>query len=122
MLMTLQGVGISLLGVGGSRIIVLSGSQSQDEETAIGTTIGTLSVVGGSGVYAFTKTVDADGAFTLTGSTLKNAIVFDYLDKNSHSATFTADNGIDPIITTVLTVAVNQLLAGGPFYQLLFAA
>lgn len=81
-------------------------ASSQNENTAIGTTIGTLSVTGGTGTYTYTKTVDADAAFTLTGALLKNAISFDYEAATFHLVTISADNGIDAPISRVFTILV----------------
>lgn len=91
--------------------VLLSGARSQDEGTAGGTALGTLSVANGSGVYTYTKTVDADSAFTLTVDAITNAIVYDYETATSHTFTVTADNGVDPVITASFTVQVNDIAA-----------
>jgi hypothetical protein len=70
------GLGLTLMQVavrGGGKVIgpqILISNRTQDENTAIGTAIGTLTVVGGSGTYTFTKTADPSSAFTLTGGTV----------------------------------------------------
>jgi hypothetical protein len=88
---------------------ILIGSSNQDENTAIGTTIGTLVVVGGTGTYTLTKTADPDSAFTLTGAVLKNAIVFDYETAISHSVTIHADNGAGSTVNRTLNISVNDI-------------
>jgi hypothetical protein len=62
------------------------------------------------GVYTFTKTADADSAFTLTGAALKNAITFDYETKTSYLATIRADNGAGSVITTTFGIAVLNVV------------
>jgi hypothetical protein len=88
--------------------ILISG-RAQDENTAIGTAIGTLSVVGGTGTYTFTKTADPDSAFTLTAGVLKNAIVFDYETAIAHNVTIHADNGAGSTVDRVLVIFVNDI-------------
>jgi peptidoglycan hydrolase-like protein with peptidoglycan-binding domain len=84
-------------------------ADSQKEGTPIGPiVIGTLSVVGGSGSYTFTKTADPDNAFTLTEADLRGSIVFDYETAPSHQVTITADNGVDPVITKTFTILVTN--------------
>lgn len=107
------GIGLSLPEIGmrgGSAPFILLSAGSQAENTSIGTTIGTLSVVGGSGSYTFAKTVDGDSAFTLTTATLSNAASYNYEVKTFHTATFTANNGVNPIITATLTVQVTNVI------------
>jgi hypothetical protein len=109
------GLGISLPelmlrgGGVGTPVITITAS-SQAENTTIGTAIGTLSVAGGSGSYTFSKTVDADSAFTLTGASLKNAILFDYENATFHLVTISADNGVDTPITRVFTILVTDVV------------
>jgi hypothetical protein len=109
------GLGISLTQVatrGGRAPIgpqILISNRFQDENTAIGTTIGTFTVVGGTGTYTFSKTADPSSAFTLTGAALKNAIVFDYETATSYSVTINANNGAGSSINRTLTVGVNDI-------------
>lgn len=93
----------------GLALIVLTGPASQNENTAPGTTIGTLAVLGGTGTYTFTKTVDADTAFTLTGTTLSNSFAWDYETKTSHDVTIHADNGAGSVLDRTFTIAVNNV-------------
>lgn len=90
--------------------IVLSRSD-QDENTAIGTTIGTLSVVNGTGSYTFTETADPDTAFTLTVNAVKNGVVFDYETKSAYSVSFNADNGAGSSINGAFSIQVNDVTA-----------
>ncbi len=110
-------LGISLMvpvqecsGTGGGIRVVISNS-SQTEGTAIGTAIGTVSVVGGTGVYTFSKTADPDSAFTLTGSTLKNAIVFNYEAQSSYSVTIQADGGTPTTVANPIAISVIDVAA-----------
>lgn len=82
----------------------------QEENTAIGTAIGTLSVRLGRGTYTFTKTADPDSVFTLTGSTLKNAVQFDYETAIAHSVTIQADNGEDDVLTHTFSISVGNVV------------
>jgi hypothetical protein len=88
---------------------ILISNRTQDENTAIGTTIGTFTVVGGTGTYTFSKTADPSSAFTLTGAVLKNAIVFDYETSTSYSLTVNANNGAGSSINRTLTIGVNDI-------------
>jgi serralysin len=97
-----------ILGGGTSPTIQLS-DNSQAENTSIGTTIGTLTVSNPSGVYTFSKTVDADAAFTLTGATLKNAIIFNYEVATFHLVTISANNGVDTPLTRIFSILVTDV-------------
>src|SRR4249920_2332187 len=110
------GLGLSLTQVavrgGNTRSVgpqILISNRFQDENTAIGTTIGTFTVVGGTGTYTFSKTADPSSAFTLTGAVLKNAIVFDYETSTSYSLTVNANNGAGSSINRTLTIGVNDI-------------
>lgn len=92
----------------GVAFITISAS-SQNENTSIGTTIGTVSVVGGSGTYTFTKIADPDSAFTLTGAVLKNAISFDYETKAIYSVVIHADNGAGSVLNRMFSITVNNV-------------
>jgi hypothetical protein len=86
--------------------IIFSGLGGQLENTAIGTAIGNVSVINGTGTYTFTKTADPDAAFTFTSPTLKNSIVYDFETKTSHSVTIRADNGAGGVINQTFIVPV----------------
>jgi hypothetical protein len=110
------GLGLSLTQVavrgGNTRSVgpqILISNRFQDENTAIGTAIGTFTVVGGTGTYTLTKTADPDSAFTLTAGVLKNAIVFDYETATLHSVTIHADNGAGSTVDRTLTIGVNDI-------------
>ena len=66
-------------------------NQSQAENTATGTTIGTFSTLDVDSGDTFTYSLTAgegatnNSSFTISGADLKNAIVFDYETKNSYS-------------------------------------
>lgn len=91
--------------------IVLSAS-SIPENASVGTTIGTLSVVGGSGVYTFTITSDPDSKFTITSVSLKVGAALDYETKTSHQVTVQGNNGVDPPISHIFTITVTDVDEG----------
>jgi len=110
------GLGLSLTQVavrgGNTRSVgpqILISNRTQDENTAIGTTIGTFTVIGGTGTYTFSKTADPSSAFTLTGAVLKNAIVFDYETATAYSLTIHADNGAGSTVDRTLFIFVNDI-------------
>jgi hypothetical protein len=109
------GLGLTLMQVavrGGGKVIgaqILISNRTQDENTAIGTAIGTFTVVGGTGTYTFTKTADPSSAFTLTAGVLKNAIVFDYETTTAYSVTIHADNGAGSTVDRTLIIGVNDI-------------
>lgn len=79
------------------------------ENTANGATIGTLSVVNGTGTWTFTKTADPDVKFGLSGASLTKAATVDYETKTAHSVTIQAANGTSTITRTFSIGVVNAL-------------
>lgn len=79
------------------------------ENTANGATIGTLSVVNGTGTWTFTKTADPDVKFGLSGASLTKAATVDYETKTAHSVTIQAANGTSTITRTFDIGVVNAL-------------
>ncbi|QIG68008.1 hypothetical protein EVB55_073 [Rhizobium phage RHph_Y68] len=92
--------------------IVFTGSSSLAEDTAIGTTVGALTVINGNGSYVFTKITDADSKFSLTGSIIELASSLDYETKTFHDVTFLADSGIYPSVTKTFRIAVTNVIEG----------
>jgi hypothetical protein len=88
--------------------ISLAGS-SVAEDAAIGTAIGTLSVVNGSGVYTFSITADPDSKFAIDGTTLETAAALDYETATSHSVTIEADNGVDTPLSRTFVIGVTDV-------------
>jgi hypothetical protein len=82
------------------------------ENSAIGTLIGTLSVLKGSGSYTFTKISDPDGIATLTGNQLKLAKVPDFEDSTGHNVTIHADNGAGSIAEHTFLISIGNVLEG----------
>jgi hypothetical protein len=76
------------------------------EDAGIGDMVGTLSVVGGSGVYTFTITADPDTKFAIDGDVLELAAGLDYETKSSHTVTIQADNGVDPTFERLFTISI----------------
>jgi len=78
------------------------------EDASIATVIAGLTVVGGSaGPYTFTETADPDNKFTVTGTNLLSSAAFNYEAATSHSVTITADDGIEPVVTTIVITVTN---------------
>ncbi len=81
------------------------------ENAAVGTTVGTLSVVdpdGDAPTYALSSACTsggsfANGDFTLAGSTLKTAVVFDFEPASSRSICVEANDGQGGILAAPLT-------------------
>lgn len=71
---------------------------------SIGDTIGTLSVVGGTGVYTFTLTNNPGGLFSIAGTSLKVAAA---LSPGSDPITIKADNGAGSVILLPTFVVVT---------------
>lgn len=91
--------------LGGARAhISLSASTVLDSAT-VGTTIGTLSVVGGTGVYTFTLTSNPGTLFSITGTALKVAAS---LTAGSDAITIKADNGAGSVITQPFLITVTS--------------
>jgi len=95
------------------------------EDASIATVIAGVSVVGGSaGPYTFTETADPDNKFTVTGSNLLSSAAFDYETATSHQITITADDGVEPVVTTI-TITVTDVSEGGgsedlPHFTIMF--
>lgn len=85
------------------------------ENSAIGTTVGTFSAVdaeGGAMTYSISGT-DAS-SFTLSGSTLKTAAVFNYEAKSSYSISVTATDSGGLSYTKAITVDVTNINEAPP--------
>lgn len=100
----------SFAGGGTGSAIILS-SYSMPETITNGTSIGTLSVAGGTGTYTFTITDDPDDVFSVDATSLDKLGTVDFETKTFHQVTISADNGVDPPIVQTLTV---QVLDVGP--------
>ena len=100
-------------GGGGPSIQIDDASISED--ASIGDLVGTLSVSGGSGTYAFTLTGTAGGLFALDGvddTLLEVAGALDFETATSHQVTVEADNGVDPVIERDITITVTDVVEG----------
>lgn len=96
--------------LGGASIV--STGYSQDENTTIGTTIGTLSVVNhpsGSSGWSFAETLDTDNVFTITGTSLKNSAVFNYEAATFHDIVITASKSGQLDIVQTLRITVGNV-------------
>lgn len=86
----------------GSQAIQLSASTVLDNAT-VGTTIGTLSVLNGSGSYTFTFTSNPGSLFSISGSSLK---VAGSLTAGSDAITVHADNGAGSVLDAPFLITV----------------
>lgn len=93
-------------------IISLS-NNTVDENQPVGTTVGTLSTTDPDGgdtfTYSFCGGAD-DGAFSITGSVLKTASVFDYETKTSYSICIRSTDSGGLSTTKIFTISVNNLI------------
>lgn len=90
------------LPVVGSRQIQLSAATVLNNAT-VGTTIGTLSVLNGTGTYTFTLTSNPGGLFSISGALLKVAAG---LTIGSDPITVHADNGAGSVLDVALLITV----------------
>jgi hypothetical protein len=98
-----------LFGVGGAYIRLTPTSVSED--AIVGDLVGILSVVNGSGSYTFSVTADPNSKFILDlvdNTRLELEATVDYTTSISHAVTIEADNGVDPPISRVFTVLVED--------------
>lgn len=89
--------------------IVISAS-SIAENAVVGSTVGVLSVVNGTGTWTFTKTADPDAKFALAGTggaNLNTAAGLDFEAAQSHSVTIQATNGTETISRTFAIGVTN---------------
>lgn len=110
---------VSMQSGGGSSGPSIQLSSATVADTAsIGTVVGLLSVVGGTGTYTFTLTSNPGGLFSITTNQLKVAAA---LTAGSDPITVHADNGAGSVLNRafLITVTSSSLLAGS-FYQIVF--
>jgi hypothetical protein len=108
---TTDGFGIAVtvvssggLPVIGSQVIQLSAATVADTAT-VGTTIGTLSVLNGTGSYTFTFTSNPGTLFAISGSNLNVAAA---LSAGSDAITIHADNGAGSVLNTAFLITVTH--------------
>lgn len=102
-------------GAGGAGTIVLSPSTlTATDITPVGTTIGTVSVSGGSGTYTFSL-VDPSGRFTIVGNQIQ---VASPLTAGFYNITINATNGAGDNPTLATTVFVSHVGVYVPTYHL----
>lgn len=109
----ISGFGFSTGGFGdgvSSNGLTLTLSNSTIVSTAtVGTTIGTLAVIGGTGSYTFTFTSNPGTLFAISGSNLNVAAA---LTAGSDPITIQANNGAGSIITQPFTITVTGPCSG----------
>lgn len=85
-------------------LINLSASTVADTAT-VGTTIGVLSVLGGTGSYTFTLTSNPGTLFAISGSNLNVAAS---LTQGSDAISIKADNGAGSVVTQPFLITVTH--------------
>ncbi|WP_154072527.1 hypothetical protein [Bradyrhizobium erythrophlei] len=95
------------IGGGGPRISLSSSTVSS--AATIGTTVGTLSVLHGTGTYTFTLASNPGGLFAISGSNLNVAAA---LSAGSDAISINANNGAGSSITQPFLITVTP--TGGP--------
>lgn len=75
------------------------------DTAVVDSTVGALSVAGGSGSYTYTLTSDPSGLFSISVADLKTAAA---LTAGSYSITVQADNGVDTPISRVFLITVTS--------------
>jgi hypothetical protein len=91
------------MGGRGGPAIVLS-SATVPAAATVGTVIGTLSVIGGTGTYTYTFTSNPGSLFSITGNSLKVAAA---LTAGSDAITIHADNGAGSVLNQPLLITVT---------------
>lgn len=95
--------------------VVLSNA-SIAEDAAIGSVVGSLSFVNGSGSYTYTIASDPDSKFAISGSNLTTSASFDYESDIAHSVTISASNGVDSPTETAFSILITDVSDGvSPF-------
>jgi hypothetical protein len=96
------------------------------EDASVGDLLGTLSVTNGSGVYAFTITLN--DYFEIDGvddTRVEVKASLDYETNPTHSITIQADNGVDDPLERTFTITVTDVSEGGggealPYFVIIF--
>lgn len=111
-----SGARLALLGKRKTPGIRLS-SNTLTENSAQGTAVGTLSVVGGTGTYTFTLSDSAGNRLQVAGANgvdlQAGATVTDYETATSHNITVHADNGAGSTFDRTFTIFVLDVAEGG---------
>lgn len=90
--------------IGGAGPTILLSNATVASSAAVGTTIGTLSVVNGIGSYTFTLTSNPGTLFSISGSSLQVAAA---LTAGSDPITVQANNGAGSIVNQPFTIIVT---------------
>lgn len=103
------GIGLFLGMQNGAPVPVIALSDAAiPDDAGIGDLVGTLSVVGGTGTYAFTLTDDADGLFALNGVDDTRLEVAAALTAGTQSIIVRADNGSGSVATRTIEITVTS--------------
>ena len=96
--------GVNNLGVGISGPTILLSNATVASTATVGTTVGALSVINGSGSYTFTLTSNPGGLFAISVANLNVAAA---LTAGSDPITIHADNGVGGLITQPFVITVT---------------
>lgn len=108
------GVGTTKPGVASAQLVITN--LNVFDNASVGDTVGTLSVVHGSGSYTFTLTNDASGKYSITGSSLK---VAGSLTAGTDAIVVHADNGSGGTLDQGFNVTVIHASSYIPTYYFL---
>jgi len=110
------GRGFGRLGSGGSSINLLLSAATFTANSSIGTVIGNLSVLHGTGSYTFSLTSNPGSLFSITTNQLKVANAS--IAAGSYPVTIKADNGAGSVVTRPFLLSATSV-GGGAFGLLL---
>ena len=104
------------LGAGGSSANLLLSASTFTANSSIGTVIGTMSVIRGTGAYTFSLTSNPGSLFSITTNQLKVANAS--ISAGSYPITIKADNGAGSVVTRSFLLTATGV-GGGAFGLLL---
>jgi hypothetical protein len=107
---------LSRIATNGIVAIIQLSSATIADTASVGTVIGTLSVIGGTGSYTFTLTSNPGSLFSITGNSLKVAAA---LTAGSDAITVHADNGAGSVLNQPFLITVTHASAYVPTFALL---
>jgi hypothetical protein len=93
---------------------ILLSNNSIPENTALGTTVGTLSVTGVVGAPSFTMPGTSSGHFSLSGANVQVAAGLDFEVQPTHTITIGVTGVAPPINPTVFTINVTDVVQETP--------
>lgn len=108
------GLGLKIpRGKSDARASILLSGVTVTERTAVGTVVGTLSVINATGTPAFTLEDDAGGLFVLDGSAVETAGAIDYEAATTHTITVSVADVTPAIANTNFIIDVIDVAEDG---------